>query len=75
MDFNLNDDQRQFADLAQQFSTEELAPLQPSGMKNIIFLKMSFKKPVSWDFAHYIRQNQKAVWGCHVSTRRLFLSS
>ena len=26
MDFNLNDDQRQFADLAQQFSTEELAP-------------------------------------------------
>ncbi|ACA87470.1 acyl-CoA dehydrogenase family protein [Shewanella woodyi] len=26
MDFNLNDDQRQFADLAQQFSSEELAP-------------------------------------------------
>ncbi|WP_299811356.1 acyl-CoA dehydrogenase family protein [uncultured Shewanella sp.] len=26
MDFNLNEDQRQFADLAQQFSTEELAP-------------------------------------------------
>ncbi|MEC4726933.1 acyl-CoA dehydrogenase family protein [Shewanella sp. D64] len=26
MDFNLNDDQRQFADLAQQFSREELAP-------------------------------------------------
>ncbi|GIU23531.1 MULTISPECIES: acyl-CoA dehydrogenase family protein [unclassified Shewanella] len=26
MDFNLNEDQRQFSDLAQQFSTEELAP-------------------------------------------------
>lgn len=26
MDFNLNEDQRQFADLAQQFSQEELAP-------------------------------------------------
>lgn len=36
MDFNFNEDQRQFADLARQFAVDELAPLPPNGTKNII---------------------------------------
>lgn len=50
MDFELNEDQLAFAEVAKQFADQMLARMRPSGMKTITSLKMCFVRRVSWVF-------------------------
>ncbi len=63
MDFELNEDQRAFADTAQQFSLERLAPMASEWDEKQIFPKTCCAKRVNWGFLVSTRQKNMAVWG------------
>ncbi len=50
MDFELNEDQLAFAEVAKQFADQMLAPHAAEWDENHHFLKMCFVRRVSWAF-------------------------
>lgn len=62
MDFNLNDDQRQFADLAQQFARDEFAPFAAQWDIDHHFPKEVIQRAGELGFALFIHQKVKGAW-------------
>lgn len=63
MDFELNEDQRAFADTAQQFSLERLAPMAAEWDEKQIFPKDVLREAENWVFSASTRQKHMVVWG------------
>ena len=53
MNFDLNEDQIAYVDLAEQFSAKELAPHAAVWDEKPFFLKLPLKKQENWVFAVY----------------------